>query len=162
MLTSLAHTAVCVPDIDEAVRWYETVLGLTVIWPPVLMEGDAIEKDMAELVPSPVVMKGAILGVGDAPVSGDRVIEVIQYVSGPGRAKAADAALTDHGWSHVGLVCDDLEATRADLEAKGVHFLTEGLADIVGLRTTWFEDPWRNVFILMEKRHPEKPYYGQY
>jgi catechol 2,3-dioxygenase-like lactoylglutathione lyase family enzyme len=162
MLTGLAHTAVCVPDIEEAVRWYESVLGLTVIWKPMLMEGDAIEKDMAELVPGPVVMKGAILGVGDAAVSGDRAIEVIQYLSAPGRAKADDAALTDHGWSHVGLVCDDLEATRADLEAKGVHFLTEGIADIVGLRTTWFEDPWRNVFILMEKRHPEKPYYNQF
>jgi catechol 2,3-dioxygenase-like lactoylglutathione lyase family enzyme len=160
MLTGLAHTAVCVPDIDEAVRWYETVLGLTVIWPPVLMEGDAIEKDMAELVPGPVVMKGAILGVGDA--AGDRVVEVIQYLSAPGRPKPADAALTDHAWSHVGLVCDDLEATRTDLEAKGVHFLTEGIADIVGLRTTWFEDPWRNVFILMEKRDPEKPYYNQF
>jgi catechol 2,3-dioxygenase-like lactoylglutathione lyase family enzyme len=162
MLTSLAHTAVCVPDIEEAVRWYESVLGLTVIWSPVLMEGDAIEKDMAELVPSPVVMKGAILGVGDGAVSGDRVIEVIQYLRVPGRAKGADAAITDHGWSHVGLVCDDIEATRADLEAKGVRFLTEGIADIVGLRTTWFEDPWRNVFILMAKSQSEKPYYNQF
>jgi hypothetical protein len=109
-----------------------------------------------------VAVKGAILGVGDAAVSGDRVLEVIQYPRAPGRAKAADTALTDYGYSHVGLVCDDLAATRADLEAKGVRFLTEGIADIVGLRTTWFEDPWRNVFILMEKRHPEKPYYNQF
>ena len=162
MLTSLAHTAVCVPDVEEAVRWYEAVLGLTVIWPPVLLENDDIERDMGELIPAPVAVKGAILGVGDAGVSGDRVLEVIQYPRAPGRAKRADGALTDHGYSHVGLVCDDLAATRADLEAKGVRFLTEGIADIVGLRTTWFEDPWRNVFILMEKRHPEKPYYSQF
>jgi len=159
MLTGLAHTAVCVPDVEEAVRWYESVLGLTVIWSPVLMENDDIERDMGGLIPSPVAVKAAILGVGDA---GDRVIEVIQYPRAPGRAKAADAALTDHGWSHVGLICDDLAATRAELEGKGVQFLTEGVADIVGLRTTWFEDPWRNVFILMEKRHQEKPYYNQF
>jgi catechol 2,3-dioxygenase-like lactoylglutathione lyase family enzyme len=162
MLTSLAHTAVCVPDVEEAVRWYESVLGLTIIWSPVLMENDDIQKDMGELIPAPAAVKGAILGVGDGDASGDRVLEVIQYPHAPGRAKAADAALTDHGWSHVGLVCDDLAATRAHLEDKGVRFLTEGIADIVGLRTTWFEDPWRNVFILMEKRSPEKAYYSQY
>jgi catechol 2,3-dioxygenase-like lactoylglutathione lyase family enzyme len=164
MLTSLAHTAVCVPDVEEAVRWYESVLGLTVIWEPVLMENDDIQKDMGEVIPGPgpVAVKAAILGVGDAGASFDRVLEVIQYPHSPGRVKAADSVLTDHGYSHVGLLCDDLAATRADLESKGVQFLTEGLAEIVGLRTTWFEDPWRNVFILMEKRQPEKPYYGQY
>src|SRR5437764_1449057 len=85
MLTSLAHTAVCVPDVEEAVRWYESVIGLTVIWSPVLMENDDIEKDMGELIPSPVAVKAAILGVGDADVSGDRVIEVIQYPRAPAR-----------------------------------------------------------------------------
>ena len=57
MLTSLAHTAVCVPDVEEAVRWYESVLGFTVIWSPVLMENDDIEKDMGELIPKPVAVK---------------------------------------------------------------------------------------------------------
>ena len=160
MLTSLAHTAVCVPDVEEAVRWYRDVLGLTVIWPPVLMEGDDIEEDMGELLPAPAAVKGAILGVGEA--GGDRVLEVIQYPNAPGRPKRDDAAMTDHGWSHVGLVCDDLAATRAELEAKGVRFLVSGIAEIVGLKTTWLADPWGNVFILMEKSSSEKPYYGQY
>ena len=37
------------------------------------------------------------------------------------------------------------------LEAKGVRFLVDGIADVAGLRTTWFCDPWDNVFILLEK-----------
>ena len=158
MLTSLAHTAVCVPAVDEAVRWYGEVLGLTVIWPGILLEGDDIAADMGELVPDPVAVKGAILGVGDG---GDRVLEVIGYPRAPGRPKPDDASVTDHGYSHVGLLCDDIHATRAELEGKGVRFLTTGIAEIVGLKTTWFSDPWRNVFILMEKRDPAKPYYGQ-
>src|SRR5207247_869997 len=87
MFSSLAHTAVCVPDVEEAVRWYERVLGLTVIWPPVLMEGDDIKEDMGELLPEPAAVKGAILGVGEAGASGDRVLEVIQYPNAPGRPK---------------------------------------------------------------------------
>ena len=56
MITGLAHTAVCVPDVDAAVEWYRDVLGLAVLSPPYQMEGDAIERDMGGLVPSPVVV----------------------------------------------------------------------------------------------------------
>ena len=62
MITGIAHTAVCVPDVDAAVDWYRSVLGLTVLSPPYLVEGDAIEHDMGELVPTPVAVKAAILG----------------------------------------------------------------------------------------------------
>ena len=159
MLKGLAHTAVCVPDVDAAVRWYETVLGLTVIWPATLMDGEDIQRDMGELVAAPVAVKAAILGMAG---SGDRVLEVIQYPNVEGRPSRRDASVTDHGFTHVGLICDDIVATRADLEEKDVEFLTRGIVEIVGLRTAWFRDPWRNVFILMEKREPAQPYYQQF
>ena len=47
MLLGLAHVAVCVPDVDAAVAWYESVLGLTVLSPPYLMEGEAIARTWA-------------------------------------------------------------------------------------------------------------------
>ena len=159
MITGVAHTAVCVPDVEAAVAWYESVLGLTVLSPPYLVEGDAIERDMGELVPSPVAVKAAILGFPDG---GDRVLEVIGYPRAPGRRRPPDASVVDHGFTHVGLVCDDIVATRAELEGKGVRFLTHGMAEIVGLRTTWFAYPHGLVFILLEKRDPEKPYFAQY
>jgi len=159
VITSLAHTAVCVPDVDAAVEWYRSVLGMTVLSPPVLMEGDAIERDMGELVPTPVALKGAILGFPDG---GDRVLEVLEYPRAPGRARPPDASVVDHGFSHVGLLCDDITTTRAELEGKGVQFLTRGVAEIAGLRTTWFADPHGLVFILLEKRDSAKPYYAQY
>jgi catechol 2,3-dioxygenase-like lactoylglutathione lyase family enzyme len=159
MITGVAHTAVCVPDVDAAVAWYESVLGLAVLSPPYLVEGDDIERDMGELVPSPVAVKAAILGFPDG---GDRVLEVIEYPRAPGRPRPPDASVVDHGFTHVGLVCDDILATRAELEGKGVRFLTGGTAEIVGLRTTWFADPHGLVFILLEKRDPAKPYFAQY
>src|SRR5262249_58092123 len=116
MMAGLAHAAVCVADVDAAVAWYRDVLGLTVLSPPYRMEGDDIERDMGALVPSPVVVKAAIVGVdGD----GDRVIEVIEYPNASGRNRPADASIVDHGYSHVALLCDDVAATRADLAAKG-------------------------------------------
>ena len=158
MIRALAHTAICVPDLDAAVRWYESALGLQVLNPPVLMKGEAIERDMGELVAG-IVMRAAILGFEP---DGDNVLEVIEYPEHLGRARSPDAALTDHGVTHVGLICDDLTATRAELSARGVAFLTSGIADIAGLRTAWFRDPYGVVFILMEKvANPSRPYFKQ-
>jgi catechol 2,3-dioxygenase-like lactoylglutathione lyase family enzyme len=158
MFTAVAHTAVCVADVEEAVRWYEEVLGLKVLSPPYLMEGDQIERDMGELVRDPVV-KAAIVGLRGG---GDRVLEVIEYPRSRGHPRPADWSITDHGLTHVGLVCDDVAATRSELEAKGVEFLTREIAEVAGLRTTWVRDPFGVVFILMEKRDDARPYYRQY
>src|SRR5205823_14929496 len=98
MITGLAHTAVCVADVDAAVAWYGDVLGLTILSAPYRMEGADIERDMGALVPSPVVVKAAIVGVPDG---GDRVLEVIEYPNAPGRDHAADASVVDHGFTHV-------------------------------------------------------------
>lgn len=160
MITGLAHTALCVPDIDAAVAWYRDVLGLTVLSPPYRMEGDSITRDMGELVPAPVVVKAAIVGVPDGS---DRVIEVIEYPNAPGRPRPEDASVVDYGFTHIALLCDDVAATRADLEGKGVQFVVAGIADVAGLRTTWFTDPWANLFILVEKvRRPDRPYFQQF
>jgi catechol 2,3-dioxygenase-like lactoylglutathione lyase family enzyme len=162
VITGLAHTGVCVPDCEAAVAFYRDVLGLRVLSPPYVMSGNAIRDDMGELVSDPS-MKAAIVGFGD---DGDRVLEVIEYL-GLERGEAGGdqprrAALTDHGLSHVGLICDDLDATRAELESKGVRFLVSGIADVARVRTTWFVDPWGVVFILVEKSRPERPYFSQW
>jgi catechol 2,3-dioxygenase-like lactoylglutathione lyase family enzyme len=162
LITGLAHTALRVADVDAAVAWYRDVLGMTVLSPPYRMEGDEITRDMGELVPAPVVVKAAIVGIPGDDATSDRVLEVIEYpevaVGAP-----APASVTRLGFTHVGVVCDDVAATRAELEAKGVRFLVSGVADVAGLRTTWFADPWDNVFILVEKvRHPDRPYFRQY
>jgi len=155
VLTGLAHTAICVPDVEEAVRWYTDVLGLRLLSPPYRMEGPQIEQDMGELIPSPVVVTAAIVGFERE----DRVLELIEYPTA--RVDGAPRALTQVGISHVGVLCDDLAATRSALEGRGVDFLTSGIADVAGLRTTWCRDPWGTVLILLEKRKDDRPYWGQ-
>jgi catechol 2,3-dioxygenase-like lactoylglutathione lyase family enzyme len=157
MITGLAHTGVCVPDCEAAVAYYRDVLGFTVLSPPYVMDGDAIRADMGELVTDPA-MKAAIVGFGE---DGDRVLEVIEYLRTDG-SDARREGLADPGLSHVGLMCDDVEKTRKTLEDKGVHFLVDGIADIAGVRTTWFADPWGVIFILVEKSKRERPYFAQF
>jgi catechol 2,3-dioxygenase-like lactoylglutathione lyase family enzyme len=154
----MAHTGVCVTDCQAAVAFYRDVLGLRVLSPPYVMDGDAIRDDMGELVSDPK-MKAAIVGFdGD----GDRVLEVIEYLGAEGGQQRAGAALTDFGLTHVGLICEDIEATRSELESRGVRFLVDGIADVARVRTTWFVDPWGVVFILVEKSRPHRPYFAQW
>jgi catechol 2,3-dioxygenase-like lactoylglutathione lyase family enzyme len=74
-------------------------------------------------------------------MDGDRVLEVIEYPRADGSDARRAADLADPGLTHVGLICDDLDETRKSLEDKGVRFLIDGIADIAGVRTTWFADP---------------------
>jgi len=159
MLIGMAHVAVCVPDLEAAVAWYRDTLGMRVLSPPYRIEGDAVERDMGELLPRPV-LAAAIVGTQ----RDDHVIELIEYPGTDGRTAASPPVLTDHGITHVGLVCDDVVTTRAELEERGVQFMTAAVADLrpeMGLRTTWFTDPWGTVFILMDKRSPNRPYWRQ-
>jgi catechol 2,3-dioxygenase-like lactoylglutathione lyase family enzyme len=158
MFSGFAHAALCVPDVEAATRWYADVLGLTVLSPPYRMEGPAIERDMGELVPAPVVVKAAIVGLGPD----DHVIELIEYPEAGITDTQPAPSVTRHGLTHIGLVCEDIAGTRAELESRGVTFMVDGVADVAGLRTTWFTDPWHNVFILLEKRDATRPYWGQF
>lgn len=158
-ITGLAHTGVCVPDVEAAVAWWRDVVGLEVLSPPYLMEGDAITQDMGALVPAPVQLKAAILGFR---ADGDRVLELIEYPSARSAGCDPRTGLTDHGLSHIALLCDDVAATRTELEAKGVQFLVQGIADVARVRTTWFADPWGTVVILVEKSKKDRPYYAQH
>ena len=157
MITGVAHTGVCVPDCEAAVAFYRDVLGLRVLSPPYVMDGEAIRDDMGELVSDPA-MKAAIVGFdGD----GDRVLEVIEYLRADDEPHWAGTNLTEPGLSHIGLICDDIDATRAELERRGVRFLVDGIAGLARVRTTWFADPWGVVFILVEKSRPNRPYFAQ-
>jgi catechol 2,3-dioxygenase-like lactoylglutathione lyase family enzyme len=158
VLTGLAHTAICVPDVEEATRWYAEVLGLAVLSPPYRMAGPAIERDMGELVPGEVVVKASIIGLAED----DRVLELIEYPNVEHSPPDADRPdITRPGITHIGLTCEDIGATRVHLEEHGVTFLTTGITDIAGLRSTWFVDPWGVVFILVEKKDHAHPYWRQ-
>ena len=85
VITGLAHTAVHVADVEAAVAWYRDVLGLVVLSPPYRMEGDAITRDMGELVPVAGRREGRDRR---RRRQSDRVIEVIEYPDGR-RGRAA-------------------------------------------------------------------------
>ena len=115
---------------------------------------------MGELVPAPVVVKAAIVGV---EATADRVIEVIEYptVAAGDRRRRRSTRL---GFTHVASAVRRRrrDPRRARGEGRARSSSTASPTS-PGVRTTWFADPWENVFILVEKvRRPDRPYYRQY
>ena len=148
------------PDVSAATRWYSDVLGLTVLSPPYRMEGKQIEHDMGELVPSPVVVHAAIVGFGQD----DRVIELIEYPAAGRRSARSRTSRRQSrgGITHIGMLCDDISATRTELERTRCRVPHDGYRRCRRAQTTWCHDPWGTVIILMEKRAGAHPYWGQW
>ena len=160
MITGLAHTALHVADVDAAVAWYARRARphRAVAAVPHGRRRDRARHGRA------AARSGRREGRDRRRRRRIRSRHRGHRVSG-GRSgdRRRRPTITRPGFTHVALLCDDVAATRRDLEAKGVRFLVDGIADVAGLRTTWFADPWQNVFILVEKvRRPDRAYYRQY
>ena len=124
VLTGFAHTAVCVPDVRGGRQ-----LVLRGPRPPgavaaVPHGGRArSSRTWASSSRHPSSSRRPSSGFG----ADDRVIELIDYPAAdvappePGRP-----SVTRVGITHVGMLCDDIGATRAELEGRGVEFLTRG------------------------------------
>ena len=75
---------------------------------------------------------------------GDTTLELLEYKSPPSETTGP---LTSNslGASHVAFLVDDIEATKAELEAKGIKFYSDvNVVDegvLAGWRWVYFEDP---------------------
>jgi catechol 2,3-dioxygenase-like lactoylglutathione lyase family enzyme len=75
---------------------------------------------------------------------GDTTLELLQYRS-PDSETTRPLLSNNIGASHVAFVVDDIHATKADLEAKGITFYSDvNVVDegvLAGWRWVYFEDP---------------------
>jgi methylmalonyl-CoA/ethylmalonyl-CoA epimerase len=97
------HIAVVVENLDNALAVYRDALGMTVT-------------DVREMPDQDVKM--AFLPAGDSEIE---LLEPLHADSGIGRYLAKRG----EGMHHVCLEVDDLEATLADLKAKGAQLIDE-------------------------------------
>jgi len=103
MIKKIAHLGIAVKDLDEAKNFYAGMLGL--------------ESVGEEVVPSQKVTAAFI------PV-GDTRLELLESTDPDGPIAKAIAARGE-GIHHIAYEVDDIEATLADLKAKGVRLIDE-------------------------------------
>jgi catechol 2,3-dioxygenase-like lactoylglutathione lyase family enzyme len=139
------HVGITVPDLDAGIEFYTGVLGLELFDPP------SPVFDHAELGPAVGVPGGALRQVNLA--CGDSIVELLEYTNPP-EASPTPVRADQRGAAHLALHVDDAEATKAELEAKGVEFLSEVNAVdegvLAGWRWVYFRDPAGIVLELVE------------
>jgi catechol 2,3-dioxygenase-like lactoylglutathione lyase family enzyme len=144
-MKGLHHVGITVADLDTAIDFYHGVLGLEFAGEPSPVFDDP------ELGPAVGVPGAALRQVCLA--LGDTILELLEYTAPP---SPVDAPLPQNalGAQHVALLVQDAAATKAELEAKGVRFLSEVNAVdegvLAGWRWVYFSDPEGNALELVQ------------
>lgn len=131
-LSRLAHVGIRVHDLDRSVRFY-ALLGFT--------------KTMGPIGPEPV----AIL---DHP-SG---LEINLVINAPASTESnilMDVPEKHAGITHIALLCADIVAARATLEAAGVTAIDGPVRFPSGAQAIFVRDPDRNVLELHQPAPPK-------
>jgi lactoylglutathione lyase len=138
-VTGILHTGLTVSDLDRSLAFYRDLLGLELI-----AQWDSSQPYLRTIVGYPdAELRIALLRLpGPAGTPGHH-IELLEYRRP--RGIRGDAHTYNPGNGHVAFMVDDLEATYAELHAKGVRFKSAPV-DIThgrntGGRAVYFFDP---------------------
>ncbi|HEY7691663.1 MAG TPA: VOC family protein [Gaiellaceae bacterium] len=135
-MRALHHVGITVEDLDASIRFYHDVLGLRFAnEPSPWFDGDELSRGVG--VPGAALRQVSLL-------VGDTTLELLEYSSPPSETNAPLRS-NNLGASHVAFLVDDIESSKAELEAKGIDFYSPvNVVDdgvLAGWRWVYFEDP---------------------
>jgi catechol 2,3-dioxygenase-like lactoylglutathione lyase family enzyme len=149
-LTGIHHSGIIVKDLDRSIYFYHDLLGAEFVSEPSpWFDGDDLSRGVG--------VPGASLRQVNLRIGGAQ-LELLEYGNRPDddRVPAPQNRL---GSMHIGLRVDDIAATKAELEARGVHFLTDvNVVDegtLAGWRWVYFHDPDGITLELVEEAYTE-------
>lgn len=152
-MKGLHHSAITVSNLDRAIDFYCGVLGLELAHEPTdMFSGEFVEQALR--------VPGAALRIAVVRAGEDR-IELLEFATPPSPVERPLPG-NARGAVHLAFLVDDLDAKRAELEAKGVEFfaeaVTNGGGSLAGWRWSYFSDPDGVVLELVEvvSRHEEE------
>ena len=136
-LKAVHHVGLVVRDLDRSIWFYHDVLGLPFANEPTpWFDGPELSKGVG--VPD-ASLRQVSLWVGERST-----MELIEYGNRP-ESSTAPVPNNFLGAAHVCFKVDDVRATKAELESKGVEFYTDvNVVDsgpLAGWRWVYFSDP---------------------
>jgi Lactoylglutathione lyase and related lyases len=150
-MKGLHHVGITVADLDASIRFYHDILGLEFAnEPSPWFDGEELSRGVG--VPGAALRQVSLM-------VGDTTLELLEYRSPPSETEGPLRS-NDRGASHVAFAVDDIEATKAELEAKGIEFygrvnvVDEGV--LAGWRWVYFEDPDGYPLELVEVAYYEE------
>lgn len=115
-LHGLTHTGVTVRDFEAAVKWYNEMFGWHLI-NELVIEGEA-----ADALAGLYGQKGLKVRLGFLGTQSSNVLEIFEFLP-----KAAEEPVVWNrpGYTHCAISVTNAFAVKAQLEAKGVEFVTD-------------------------------------
>jgi catechol 2,3-dioxygenase-like lactoylglutathione lyase family enzyme len=145
MIIGVHHVAISTRDIDALADWYAQAFGLEVVsrggWQAGNPEIDGIV-GLPDSAARTAMLRGRNL-----------YVEMFQYESPLGRPSGPDRPVSDHGFTHFGVIVDDIDAEHERLLGLGMRFHAPptGKGRMGGrLRACYGRDPEGNVVELIE------------
>lgn len=145
-LKAVHHVGLVVRNLDRSIHFYHDLLGLPFANEPTpWFEGPELEKGVG--------VPGAKLRQVSMWVGERSTMELIEYANTPEDNESA--VVNNHlGAAHVCFLVEDIVATKAELEGKGVQFYSDvnviDQGPLAGWRWCYFSDPDRLVLELVE------------
>lgn len=135
-MKGLHHVGITVRDLDASIRFYHDVLGLPFSnEPSPWFDGEDLGRAVG--VPGAALRQVSLL-------LGTTTLELLEYRTPPSET-SAPLASNNLGASHVAFLVDDIDQTKAELEAQGISFLSDvNVVDegvLAGWRWVYFQDP---------------------
>ena len=151
-LKAVHHVGLVVRDLDRSIYFYHDLLGLPFANEPTpWFDGPELEKGVG--VPG-ARLRQASLWVGE-----NSTMELIVYANRPATS-TAPVPNNFMGAAHVCFKVDDVQATKKELEGKGVTFYSDvNVVDsgpLAGWRWVYFSDPDRLALELVEVAYYRK------
>lgn len=116
-LKKVNHIAIIASNIKRSITFYADVLGFTIIRKVYREERDSWKVDLA--------------------LHGDYLIELFTFPNAPQRPSYPEAL----GLRHLAFSVDDIEASVAELQAKGIATEAIRTDPITGCKCVFFADP---------------------
>jgi catechol 2,3-dioxygenase-like lactoylglutathione lyase family enzyme len=149
---ALHHVGITVRDLEASIRFYHDALGLEFSSEPSPWF-EAEELGRAVGVPGAALRQVCLL-------AGDTILELLEYRHPPS-ATTGPLKANDRGASHVAFLVDDVDAKKAELEAKGIQFYSSvNVVDdgvLAGWRWVYFQDPDGYPLELVEVAYYNAP-----
>ena len=115
--TSLHHIAIICSDYERSKKFYIEILGFTIVREVYRAERASYKLDLA--------------------LNGDYLIELFSFPDPPARVSRPEAT----GLRHIAFQVADIEASKRELEGKGVTSEPIRMDEFTGKRFTFFFDP---------------------
>ena len=141
MILGLHHVAICVPDIRQAISFYCGILGFTE-FAKSERDGNNPLSDKAIGIPC---VAASIRMIKAGPV----FIELWQYRNPAPRPQIPERQVSDHGYTHICLQVQDIEAEHLRLSSAGMCFVGPPV-HYGAISAVYGRDPFGNIVEIYE------------